>query len=76
MKRPIPEEADFVIYNTCTVRENANNKVYGRLGYLSGFKKKNKDMMIALCGCMMQEPEVVEKLKTELSFCRPGFRNP
>lgn len=54
------EEADFVIYNTCTVRENANNKVYGRLGYLSGFKKKNKDMMIALCGCMMQEPEVVE----------------
>ena len=34
------EKADFVIYNTCTVRENANNKVYGRLGYLQGFKKK------------------------------------
>lgn len=34
------EHADFVIYNTCTVRENANNKVYGRLGYLSNFKKK------------------------------------
>ena len=34
------EKADFVIYNTCTVRENANNKVYGRLGYLHGFKKK------------------------------------
>ena len=62
------EEADFVIYNTCTVRENANNKVYGRLGYLSGFKKKNKDMMIALCGCMMQEPEVVEKLKQSYRF--------
>ena len=35
------EKADFVIYNTCTVRENANNKVYGRLGYLSNYKKKN-----------------------------------
>lgn len=41
------EHADFVIYNTCTVRENANNKVYGRLGYLSNFKKKNPHMMIA-----------------------------
>lgn len=56
--------ADFVIYNTCTVRENANQKVYGRLGQLQAYKKKNKAMMIALCGCMMQEPEVVEKLKT------------
>ena len=43
-------------------------KVYGRLGYLSGFKKKNTDMMIALCGCMMQEPEVVEKLKQSYRF--------
>ena len=42
------EHADFVIYNTCTVRENANNKVYGRLGYLSNYKKKNPHMMIAL----------------------------
>ena len=39
------EKADFVIYNTCTVRENANNKVYGRLGYLQGFKKKNPYMI-------------------------------
>ena len=38
------ENADFVIYNTCTVRENANNKVYGRLGYLSGYKKSNPTM--------------------------------
>ena len=57
------EESDFVLYNTCTVRENANLKVYGRLGYLSGVKRKNPDMMIALCGCMMQEPEVVAKIK-------------
>ena len=57
------EKSDFVLYNTCTVRENANLKVYGRLGYLSGIKRKNPDMMIALCGCMMQEPQVVEKIK-------------
>ena len=57
------ENSDFVLYNTCTVRENANLKVYGRLGYLSGVKRKNPDMMIALCGCMMQEPEVVAKIK-------------
>ena len=62
------EEADFVIYNTCTVRENANNKVYGRLGYLHGFKKKNPYMMIGLCGCMMQEPTVVEKIQNSYRF--------
>ena len=62
------ENADFVIYNTCTVRENANQRVYGRLGYLHSLKKKNPHMMIALCGCMMQEPQVVEKLKKSYSF--------
>ena len=62
------EHADFVIYNTCTVRENANNKVYGRLGYLSNYKKKNPEMMIALCGCMMQEPTVVEKIRKSYRF--------
>ena len=62
------EKADFVIYNTCTVRENANQRVYGRLGQLGRIKKKNPHMMIALCGCMMQEPEVVEKLKKSYRF--------
>ena len=67
------EDADFVIYNTCTVRENANNKVYGRLGYLHSQKKKNPDMMIALCGCMMQEPQVVEKIKKSYRFVNLVF---
>lgn len=62
------ENADFVIYNTCTVRENANNKVYGHLGILHGYKKKNKDMMIGLCGCMMQEPTVIEHLQANYKF--------
>ena len=62
------ENADFVIYNTCTVRDNANQKVYGRLGVLNGYKRKNPDMKIALCGCMMQEPTVIEKIKNSYGF--------
>lgn len=62
------EEADFVIYNTCTIRENANNRIYGRLGYLHNLKKHNPHMMIALCGCMMQEQHVIEKLQKSYSF--------
>lgn len=61
------EEADFVLYNTCTVRDNANQKVYGRLGYLQTMKRKHPDMLIALCGCMMQEPTVIEKIKKSYS---------
>lgn len=64
----IEDKADFVIYNTCTVRENANMRVYGRLGQLKAAKKQNPHMMIGLCGCMMQEPHVVEKLKTSYRF--------
>ena len=62
------EEADFVLYNTCTVRDNANQRVYGRLGYLNRIKQKNPNMMIALCGCMMQEETVVAKIKKSYRF--------
>ena len=62
------ENADFVIFNTCTVRDNANQRVYGRLGELNGYKRRNPGMKIALCGCMMQEPEVIEKLKKSYRF--------
>ncbi len=62
------EEADLVIYNTCTVRDNANQRVYGRLGVLHGFKKKNPHMKIALCGCMMQEQSVIEKITKSYRF--------
>ncbi len=57
------EDADFLIYNTCTVRENANERVYGRLGSLKSLKRKRPETMIALCGCMMQEPHVVETIR-------------
>lgn len=62
------EHADLVLYNTCTVRENANYKIYGRLGYLSKIKEKNLDMIVGLCGCMMQEKHVVEKLNNSYKF--------
>ena len=62
------EASDFVLYNTCTVRDNANQRVYGRLGYLNSLKKKNPNMIIALCGCMMQEPTVVEKIRKSYRF--------
>lgn len=62
------EQADFVIYNTCSVRENANTRVYGRLGHLNVIKKKNSDMLIAMCGCMMQEPDEIEKIQTTYKF--------
>ena len=62
------EDADFVYYNTCTVRENANVRVYGRLGTLKTYKKKNPDMVIAMCGCMMQEEEEAQKVRDVYKF--------
>lgn len=57
------KEADFIIYNTCCVRENAENKVYGNLGYLKHQKKENPNMKIALCGCMMQQDVVLQTIR-------------
>ena len=57
------EEADLVIFNTCTVRENANLKLYGRIGQLKKYKDRNPGMLIMLCGCMMQEKEAVKKIE-------------
>lgn len=59
------EEASIIIFNTCCVRENAENKVYGNIGALKKRKKENPDLIIAICGCMMQQKgkadEVLEK---------------
>ena len=62
------EKADFCLYNTCTVRENANSRVYGRLGYLGKIKSRKPEMIIAMCGCMMQEEHVVETIKKSYRF--------
>lgn len=62
------KKADFVIFNTCTVRDNANQKVYGHLGIMHHMKKSNPGLKIALCGCMMQENAVIENLKKNYKF--------
>lgn len=56
-------DADFIIYNTCCVRENAEQKVYGKLGWLKHYKKDKPDTVIALCGCMMQQDSVINTLR-------------
>ena len=57
------EDADLIVYNTCCVRENAENKVYGNLGYLKHRKESNPDLKIILCGCMMQQGAVLDKIR-------------
>ena len=62
------EDADLVLYNTCTVRDNANQRVYGRLGYLNSLKKKKPHLRVILCGCMMQEASVIDKIRKSYRF--------
>ncbi|MEO4053420.1 tRNA (N6-isopentenyl adenosine(37)-C2)-methylthiotransferase MiaB [Solibacillus sp. CAU 1738] len=56
------EKADVVLLNTCAIRENAENKVFGELGFLVKYKRKNPEMIIGVCGCMSQEESVVNKI--------------
>lgn len=62
------DSSDIVIYNTCTVRENANMKLFGHLGQLKAKKKANPEMLIGLCGCMMQQPEIIDTIKEKFRF--------
>ncbi len=60
--------ADLVLYNTCAIREHAEDRVFGNVGALKTMKNANKDMKILLCGCMMQQDWVVEKIKKSYPF--------
>ena len=57
-----PEEASIIIINTCAVRENAEDKVYGEIGNLKILRKKNKKLILAICGCMVEQPEILKRL--------------
>lgn len=58
-----PEGADIVIFNTCAVRENAEDRVFGNLGALKHEKARNPDMLIGVCGCMVQQEHITNRIK-------------
>ncbi len=62
------EAADVVIFNTCAVRENAENKVFGKIGSLKKLKLENPEKIFAVCGCMSQEEDIVTKLLTKYNY--------
>lgn len=62
------EEASIILFNTCCVRENAENKVYGNLGNLKKLKKKNPNLVIGICGCMMQQKGMADKILKEFPY--------
>ncbi|MBQ8892675.1 MAG: tRNA (N6-isopentenyl adenosine(37)-C2)-methylthiotransferase MiaB [Bacilli bacterium] len=62
------EDADFILLNTCSIRENAHNKAFGLLGRIKHLKESKKDIVVALCGCMAQEEGVVEEIKKKYKF--------
>lgn len=68
-----PEDAQLILYNTCAVREHAQDRVFGNVGALKAYKKANPDMIIALCGCMMQQPHVAEKIRKSYPFVNLVF---
>jgi tRNA-2-methylthio-N6-dimethylallyladenosine synthase len=64
----VKEEASIIIFNTCCVRENAELKVYGNLGALKALKRKNPDLIIAVCGCMMQQEGMAQSIIKKYPF--------
>ena len=62
------EEADLILFNTCAVRESAEDRVFGNVGALKNQKRSNPNLMIVLCGCMTQRPEAAEKLRNSYPY--------
>ena len=63
-----PDNADLVLYNTCAVRENAENRVFGNVGALKHIKEKNPGMVIAVCGCMVQQEHIAERMRQRFPY--------
>ncbi len=69
----IETEADFVLFNTCAIRENAEERVFGELGRFQKFLKQKPDMIIGICGCMPQEEKTILKLKKSFPYVKVVF---
>ena len=62
------EQAKLIIFNTCAVREHAEDRVFGNVGALKSYKRQNPDVIIACCGCMMQQQHIADKIKQSFPF--------
>ena len=67
------EDAGIILFNTCCVRENAENKVFGNLGSLKHLKKENPDLIIGICGCMMQQEGMADKILKKFPYVNSVF---
>lgn len=65
---PNPKEADVVVMNTCSVREHADKRFFGMLGQFKKQKKNNPDFIICICGCMPQQPHIVEEIRKSFGW--------
>jgi tRNA-2-methylthio-N6-dimethylallyladenosine synthase len=63
-----PEDADFILFNTCAVREHAEDRVFGNVGALKNIKRKHPSVLIALCGCMMEQEHVAKRIHDSFPF--------
>ncbi|MBR3741908.1 MAG: tRNA (N6-isopentenyl adenosine(37)-C2)-methylthiotransferase MiaB [Clostridia bacterium] len=70
---PSREEADFVLHNTCCIRDNAERKALGNVTWLKEIKKERPEMLIGVCGCMVQEPGMAEKILRQYPFVDVAF---
>ena len=63
-----PDDADFILFNTCAVREHAEDRVFGNVGALKNLKRKHPSVLIALCGCMMEQEHVAKRIRDSFPF--------
>lgn len=63
-----PENADFILFNTCAVREHAEDRVFGNVGAIKSIKKKHPSVLIALCGCMMEQEHIAKRIYKSFPF--------
>lgn len=68
-----PEDADFILFNTCAVREHAEDRVFGNVGALKNIKRRHPSTIIAVCGCMTEQERVVERFKKSYPFVNLVF---